>query len=212
MNGSVSWVPGRHWSSAPSRRSTDSGLCELSKTPHVCFQSLSSPPAKKHFLISHLSNHISPLHCMSARPSHSMHGLERLKKKKRHLWETNQPFPNYMPLFRQIKPLINATILEGEESSYLPNNTSFTCFDSVRTCVTIKEGWVISSAWWKKPPHSWRIAGTRGLVFLSAWEHVKKLPCRHQFPSLQHKPIHINHYIKVESEESVYEYFRGIQH
>lgn len=58
-------------------------LCEFSKTPHVCFQSLSSP-WEKHFLIAHLSSHISPSlsDCMSARPSHSMLGREHFKKKK----------------------------------------------------------------------------------------------------------------------------------
>lgn len=58
-------------------------LCEFSKTPHVCFQSLSSP-REKHFLIAHLSSHISPSlsDCMSARPSHSMLGRDRLLYKR----------------------------------------------------------------------------------------------------------------------------------
>lgn len=57
-----------------------------------------------------------------------------------------------MPLFRQIKPVINATLLEGKTAvAYFGYNTPFTCFDSAQTCVTIKEELVISSAWWKKP-------------------------------------------------------------
>lgn len=76
--------------------------------------------------------------------------LSAWKKKRLHLWETNQPFPNYMPPFRQIKPLINAAILEA----YCGCNSSFTCFDSVRTCYKkgrIDDIFTISSAYWKNP-------------------------------------------------------------
>lgn len=58
-------------------------LCELSKTPHVCFQSLTTPP-EKHFLISHLSSHISvSLYVSETKPWHAQsQALQKKEKRK----------------------------------------------------------------------------------------------------------------------------------
>lgn len=84
-NGSVSRVPGPHWSSAPSLRGTDSDFGSFQRHLRPVFQSLSSSPEKrKQLFISHPSSHISLARRAAARPSHGMHSL----------WDANQPFQN----------------------------------------------------------------------------------------------------------------------
>lgn len=99
------------------------------------------PSVKLHFSASSYVSETRPRHAGS----------------RAHLWETNQPFPNYMPLFGQIKPVINATLLEGKTAvTYFGYNTPFTCFDSVQTCVTIRRvGDILCIL--KKKSHGWRI-------------------------------------------------------
>lgn len=78
-------------------------------------ESVFSPSKKTFPYLSSVKSHFSAsLYVSETKPQHAR---SRALKKPWHLWETNQPFPNYMPLFRQIKPLINATILEVEEGS-----------------------------------------------------------------------------------------------
>lgn len=87
-NGSVSRVPGPHWSSAPSLHGTDSNFRSFQRHLRSVFQCLSSTPEKrKQLFISHLSSHISLARRAAARPSHGMHSL----------WNANQPFQNCVP-------------------------------------------------------------------------------------------------------------------
>lgn len=128
-------------------------FCELSKTPHVCFQSLSSPPEKNISLslicqITFLC--LTVLYVSEAKPQHAPSwstGLKKLKNKRLRLWETNQPFPNYMPLFRQMKSLINAAILEIQLLLHL----FWLCLNMCYKKGRVDDIFMISSVCWKNP-------------------------------------------------------------
>lgn len=104
-NGSVSRVPGRHWSSAPSLRGTDFDFVCFQRHLTSVFQSLSSTPGEKTtlYLSSVKSHFFSPPCGSQTEPRHAF-----TKKGK-------SAISKLCDTFRQIKVLITATILEGGE-------------------------------------------------------------------------------------------------
>lgn len=125
-------------------------LWAFKRTSCLFSKSVFSP--RKHFHISHLSSHISlSLYVSRTKLRHAQPLALKKRKKEQRLWETNQPFTNYMPLFRQIKLQITATILQ-EKRAVTTLDTHLlhsTCFDSVSSSTTMKEKWmiIISSAY-----------------------------------------------------------------
>lgn len=104
-NGSVSRVPGPHWSSAPSLHGTDTDW-ELSKTSQVCFSesvfytrkkktTLYRSSVKSHFFSSPRGSQTEPRHAF---PMKRKSAVSKLRATS-----------------RQIKALITATKLEGGE-------------------------------------------------------------------------------------------------
>lgn len=105
-NGSVSRVPGRHWSSAPSLCATDFDFVRFQRHLTSVFQSLSSTPGKKTptLYLSSVKSHFFSLPCGSqTEPRHAF-----TKKGK-------SAISKLRDTLRQIKALITATILEGGE-------------------------------------------------------------------------------------------------
>lgn len=94
-----------------------------------------------------------------------------------------------MPLLRQIKPLITATILERKGAVLIQHPLHLACFDSVWSTATIKEGWMIAisseNGGKKRLLKNSALRAQKIGIYkcMGAW---RSLACRHRFPSLQH--------------------------
>lgn len=122
-NGSVSWVPGRHWSSAPSLRGTDFDFVCFQRHLTSVFQSLSSTPGNKTkttlYLSSVKSHFFSSPRGSQTEPRHAftMKGKSAISKPR--------------ATSRRIKAQITATILGGGVVTCFGYKTSSSCFDSI---------------------------------------------------------------------------------
>lgn len=217
MNGSVSWVPAdvdlqlRHFTvhiqALWAFKDTSRLFSESDYSPRKTFPYLSS--VKSHFCLT-VRQRDQAVACSV--PSTSK---KKRKKEKLHLYETNQPFPNYMPLFRQIHLLINATILKAREQ--LPTlNTTPPLLSLFWLCLIpcYNEGRVDDHHifWMQRKQTLLKNSALRDekIGIFKCTRACEKLACRNQSPSLQHIPVHINK-LKV-SNFRVSEYWGGIQH
>lgn len=122
---------------------------DFSKTPHVCFQPLSSPSEKKKTTLS--------LVCQVAflrlgvstgrsKPQHVQSWALKKKKEKHGIyWKQISHFQTICHGLDRLNPLNNIKQVPALDAK----KSSLACCDAAQTCVTMKEGWMISYAWWK---------------------------------------------------------------
>lgn len=168
MNGSVSWVLELKLIHFTVQAQV---LWAIKDTSCLFSESVFSP-REKHFLITHLPNYISLPHCTVCQRGQATactvlkHSFKK-KKKRLHLWETNQPFPNYMPLFRQMKSLINAAILEKQLLLHL----FWLCLNMCYKKGRVDDIFMISSVCWKNPFLKTNLLSDQKFnVFLNVWK------------------------------------------
>lgn len=143
LDGSVHQVPSRHWSSAPSLL-------------HRLFKDTSRLLPASEFSLWEKKTTLS-LVCQVAflrlgvstgrsKPQHVQSWALKKKKEKHGIyWKQISHFQTICHGLDGLNPLNNIKQVPALDAK----KSSLACCDAAQTCVTMKEGWMISYAWWK---------------------------------------------------------------